>query len=113
MRNIESEIESAVSLLSNRERIFIGWMARGILSWSLKQSDSIDAFITSPDQSRLFETIIDRRNDSIVEYILSHPKQKIVVVYGALHFNGVYESLQKIDKNWKTIDIKTSTPYRR
>jgi hypothetical protein len=111
LRNIESEIQSAVSMLSGQERVFIGWVARGVLSWSLKQSDSIDAFLTSSAQPQLFTTIIDRRNDSIVDYIVSHPKQKIAVVYGALHFNGVYEALQKIDPKWQTVHINSSSPY--
>ena len=113
LKNIETDIQLAISQLSNRERIFIGWIARGILNWSLKQSDSINSMLISWSQSKLFETIINRRDDRIVEYITSHPNQKIVVVYGALHFNWVYESLQKIDKNWKTIEIKNSTPYTR
>ena len=88
-------------------------MARGILSWSLKQSAHIESLLTDPRQSRLFETIIDRRNDRIVEYIVTHPKQKIVVVYGALHFNGVYESLQKKQKGWNTTHIENISPYSR
>ncbi len=88
-------------------------MARGFLNWSLKQTEDINIIIASSDKAKLFETIIDRRNDQIVEYIITHPKEKIAVVYGALHFNGVYEALQKRDKNWKTIDIKNSTPYSK
>jgi pheromone shutdown protein TraB len=99
--------------LSSQERIFIGWMARGFLNWSLKQSEDISTMLTAGVQAKLFEVIIDRRNDRIVEYIVTHPKQKIAVVYGALHFNGVYEALQKKDKNWKTIHMKNSTPYTR
>lgn len=99
--------------MNYQEKIFISWMARGFLNWSLKQTDDIAMIIASSDQSKLFETIIDRRNDKIVEYIITHPKEKIAVVYGALHFNGVYETLQKRDKNWKTINIKNSKPYSK
>jgi hypothetical protein len=113
LRNIESEIQSTIDTLSGRERIFIGWIARGVLSWSLKQSDSIDVLLTSPAQSKLFETIIDRRNDRIVEYIVAHPKEKIAVVYWALHFNGVYHALQKINPKWQITQIQTSAPYGR
>jgi hypothetical protein len=111
LENIEATIRSTISTLGTQERLFIWWTARALLNWSLKQSEDINSILTSSSQSRLFEVIIDRRNDRIVEYITTHPKQKIVVVYGALHFNGVYESLQKIDKNWNTTDIKNSTPY--
>lgn len=111
--DMESDIIEMVPQMNYQEKLFIEWMARGFLNWSLKQAEDINIIIASSDQSKLFETIIDRRNDKIVEYIITHPKEKIAVVYGALHFNGVYEALQKRDKNWKTIDIKNSTPYNR
>lgn len=111
--DVESEILRMMPNMNYQEKIFIAWMARGFLNWSLKQTEDINIIIASSDKVKLFETIIGRRNDKIVEYIITHPKEKIAVVYGALHFNGVYESLQKIDKNWKTIDIKNSTPYSR
>lgn len=113
LENIEATIKSTMNTLNTPERLFISWTARSLLNWSLKQSEDISILLTSPSQERLFEVIISRRNDLIVEYITTHPKQKIAVVYGALHFNGVYEALQKIDKNWKTTDIKNSTPYSK
>lgn len=82
------------------------------MNWSLKQSDDIETVLTSGPQAQLFSTIIDRRNDKIIEYIQNNPDKKIVIVYGALHFNGIYEALQKIDSSWKTINVDISTPYK-
>ncbi len=111
--DIESALEKNMTSLSSQERIFIGWLARGILSWSLKQSGTIDTLMASPTQARLFDTIVDRRNDSIVAYILAHPTEKIAIVYGALHFNGVYRALQKHDSHWQISKIETRSPYIR
>lgn len=86
-------------------------MARGFMNWSLKQSEDIGSVLTSGPQAQLYTTIIDRRNDRIVEYIQSHPGQKIAIVYGALHFNGVYEALQRTSTKWKINQIKKYTPY--
>ncbi len=113
VEDVESDILELIPHMNYQEKIFISWMARGFLNWSLKQSEDINMIMASSDQSNLFETIIDRRNDKIVEYIITHPKKKIVVVYGALHFNGVYESLQKRDKNWITSKIQSITPYSK
>ena len=41
----------------------------------------------TPMDPTLWTSIIDRRNDSIVEYIRDHPTEHIAIVYGALHFN--------------------------
>lgn len=109
--NIESEIIKATGLLTPQERQFAGWVARGLLSWSLKQSDDIDRLLVSWPQSRLFETIIDRRNDAIVAYVQEHPTENIAIIYGALHFNWVYESLQRLDPTWTITGIDSINPY--
>ncbi|NRH21104.1 hypothetical protein HOO68_03605 [Candidatus Gracilibacteria bacterium] len=109
--DIESEIQKTLSALTSRERIFTGWIARGFMNWSLKQSDDMTSVLTSGSGAQLFTTIIDRRNDKIIEYIQGHPDQNIAVVYGALHFNGVYEALQRANPTWKMKQIKKYTPY--
>jgi len=94
--DLESEIDDIRSQMTDRDQLFLSWVARGLLNWSLSRSSDIDALLaSSPDRSRLFSTIIDRRDDAIVAYIRAHPTENIAIVYGALHFNGVYESLQR------------------
>ena len=110
--NLEWEIQETLSKASKQELLFTGWVARWLLNWSLKQSDDIETVLTSGLQAQLFSTIIDRRNDKIIEYIQNNPDKKIAIVYGALHFNGIYEALQKIDSSWKTINVDISTPYK-
>jgi hypothetical protein len=66
----------------------------------------------SPIDRALWTSIVDRRNDAIISYIRSHPTQNIAIVYGALHFNGVYASLQKIDPSWQIVHIVSQSPYR-
>lgn len=109
--NIESDLQDTLGHLSVREQLFTGWMARGFMNWSLKQSDDMASLLTSGPQIQLYSTIIDRRNDRIVEYIQAHPDQKIAIVYGALHFNGVYEALQHTSSKWKMNQVKKYTPY--
>ena len=110
--SIESELQAVMTTISDREKTFVSWLARWFLNWSLKQSTDIDSLIANGPQAKLFASIIDRRNDKIIEYIESHSKQKIAVVYWALHFNGVYETLQK--KNpWKIVLTKSSSPYSK
>jgi hypothetical protein len=111
--SLEKELQTIIPKLSSQDRIFISWLFRGMLNWSLKQSADIDEFLVGGNKKELFTTIIDRRNDAIVEYILANPNKNIVVVYGALHFNGVYESLQKKQKGWNATHIENISPYSR
>ena len=89
----------------------MSWVGRGLLSWLLRRSADLDSLLTGGSQAQLFTTIIDRRNDAIIRYIQEHPTTNIVVVYGALHFNGVYEALQRTDPKWSVTHIENSEPY--
>lgn len=109
--DIETEIRSTMDAISPRERSWIGWVGRWLLSWSLRRSGDLAGMLTTGSQGQLFTTIIDRRNDAIVRYIQEHPTQRIAIVYWALHFNGVYEALQRIDPKWSVIRIENSKPY--
>lgn len=109
--DIETEIRSIASVLTPRERLWTSWVGRGFLSWSLRRSGDLESLLTSGSQTQLFTTIIDRRDDAIIRYIQDHPQENIAIVYGALHFNGVYEALQKIDSQWVVTQIESSEPY--
>ncbi len=111
--DIGSEIQSFIDRINPRERMFAGWVARGMLNWSLKQSGNTDLLLDDSFHPNFFATIIDRRNDKILDYIQNHPKERIAIIYWALHFNGIYESLQKIDPKWKSTYTRTSKPYSK
>jgi hypothetical protein len=81
LSHIESDIQIATDTLTLRERIWISWVGRGLLNWSLRQSDDLSSMLIGGSQAQLFAAIIDRRNDTIVRYIQEHPTTNIVVVY--------------------------------
>ena len=109
--DIESEIRSTMASMTPRERTWMSWVGGGLLSWSLRRSADLDSLSTGGSQAQLFTTIIDRRNDAIIRYIQEHPTERIAIVYGALHFNGVYESLQRLDPPWTVTHIESREPY--
>ncbi len=45
---------------------------------------------------------LDYRNEFIVNEIIKDAHNKIVIVYGARHFKGVLEGLQKHDSTWRS-----------
>lgn len=110
--DIESQIAIMTTTLSSRESDFARWVVRWLLSWSLKNTGSIEEALSRGPQKDIFDAILRHRNQNIIKYIFEHPHQNIVIVYGALHFNGVYEWLQKIDPNWHTLKSEAFTPYQ-
>lgn len=88
------------------------YAARALLNLSLRYTHLSDSILDTLDPS-LRQAILDRRNAHIVDTLLaSPPEQHIVIVYGALHFDGVYTLLQSRDPNWKVTSITPYFPYQ-
>lgn len=99
-----------ISQFPHGEQIFIKYIVRAFLNWSIVNMTDI-AEITNENNRALFDIILTKRNEKIVNYIQEHPEENIVIVYGALHFSGVFESLKKMDKNWTLQSYSSSAPY--
>jgi hypothetical protein len=57
-------------------------------------------------QDHLMNIILDHRNRYLANYVQASPDKKIVVIYGALHLEGTFEELKKMDPNWTMKKIK-------
>lgn len=53
------------------------------------------------------------RNKKISDAIISSANKKIYIVYGALHFNGVFDNLKKNDQKWEIINTTSKVIFRR
>jgi len=56
------------------------------------------------------EIILDYRNEFLANQIINHNSKKILVIYGANHFKGLWKELHKIDSTWQYDD--TFPDYR-
>lgn len=87
------------------------YVARALLNLSLRYTHLSDVALDALDPS-LRQAILDRRNSHIVDTLIASPEQDVVIVYGALHFDGVYTLLQSRDTNWKVTSITPYFPYQ-
>ena len=60
----------------------------------------------------VFEVILDKRNEHLVDAIVQSPSEHIYIHYGALHFTGVLKWLQKRDPRWHEIVRENYTVIR-
>lgn len=93
------------------ERLFGGYLIRGILNIMLKSNSLSSALSSDPETAPLMQVILHERDKPITHYIQSNTGQSIAVIYGALHFDGVFAELKKSDPNWKIIKTSPYTPY--
>lgn len=62
---------------------------------------------------KLMQVILHERNKPVAEYILKNPDKNIAVVYGALHFEGVFDILKQSDSSWSIVSLEPFFPYRQ
>jgi hypothetical protein len=90
----------------------IGFIGRGFLNFLLKQDTS---FLLSGESGfmdkNLLDIILHERNEHIASVIQSSEKRKIYALYGALHFDGIFAELKRLDPNWKILSVESIRPY--
>ena len=106
--DIEKELEN-ITTLSEHDKLFLHCISRAFFQWALLQSDTLEKDMFW--DSALFDVILHTRNQKIIDYIEKHPKQKIAVVYGALHFSWVYDALHTKNPLWKIDSYPSFSVY--
>lgn len=61
----------------------------------------------------LRDAILSQRNKHVVDTLLVDEKTQIVILYGALHFEGIYELLRADNPQWKITSIEAYYPYKK
>jgi pheromone shutdown protein TraB len=57
------------------------------------------------------EALLDKRNRIVVDtYIRENPKEA-VFLYGALHFDGIFQLLKEQDSRWEIQSLEPLYPY--
>ena len=63
--------------------------------------------------TQLMDVLLHSRNAHIVDTLYKETNGSgVVLVYGALHFQGVYELLRARDPSWRVDSIEPRYPYR-
>ncbi len=106
---VDIEAELAMLQWSEKWPLLAPFM-RSVLNFLLKNEGSIDVF-ASGFPSEVFNTILHDRNEYIVATLESDSHKNIVLVYGALHFQGIYDLLRSHDSNWRILSVEALYPY--
>lgn len=87
------------------------YIFRWFLNFTLSSLSSTDFFLDTLDPG-IRQAIIEKRNQYVVDTFLSDKNQNVVIVYGALHFEGIYAILRSKDPLWNIVTIKPYYPYK-
>ncbi len=110
--DITRELSGALDALRPEERLTLRYIARSFLNLMLKNNqDFLSSEIGSFLASDIMSVILEDRNEHIAETILSSKSDKIYALYGALHFEGIFQKLQKSNPAWKIVRVESMRPY--
>lgn len=99
--DINSEIVAGMAELSDRELLVFRHLNRAMMNFIYNTEAFSGAIKDNFTNRALFEVILDRRNDNLVDWILNNGHDKIFITYWGLHFEWVMKLLKENDPRWK------------
>lgn len=102
-KNIIDMFEERYPALNTFQKNIIRVLSRGMMNILLRTYTN-PAFTQELQKTiPIFEIILDKRNDLLVESIITSPIPNIYIHYGALHYEGVFTRLKEKDPRWQEI----------
>lgn len=103
-------INQTVELMTPKELEMLIQINRALMNFIIKNENVRNSILATSGQWDLFGIILYDRNKVIVDAINKSGDNKIHILYGLMHFNWVWQSLQEEDPNWKLVNIRYFKP---
>lgn len=104
--NPEEILLPYIKSLTPIQKIVLQYCNKAHLNFFIKQDELQEYIGGNPEYENLFSIILDERNKYVAEFIQKSELQKMFVIYGMLHFEGIYSLLKETDPRWNIIDVK-------
>ncbi|MDD2694246.1 MAG: hypothetical protein PHY14_05025 [Candidatus Gracilibacteria bacterium] len=105
------DLEAEIAQLDASERgVLLAPFMRSMLNFFLRNNSSLDS-LASGFSPEVFDVILHDRNAFIVKTLEADTQKNIVLVYGAMHFQGIYDLLKTHDPKWKILSVESLYPY--
>lgn len=111
--DIEKEIDIAINSLTEKQLKIVQYVNRGFMNFFLKNQFLQDILYESVLKEKdIFHVILHKRNEEVVKEIIRSQHDRIVLLYGMLHFEGIFEWLKNEDNTWKILQIEYEIPLK-
>ena len=101
--DVNAEIIKVLSSLNEKQLNILRYVNKSILNLIIKSEWIQNVLTKNFSNEKLFDIILDKRNEVLADEIITSEYKKIYTTYGLLHFEWTFELLQKEDQNWKII----------
>lgn len=110
--DISSELMKELSKLRENELKVLRYINKSFINVIVKSEWLQQAIQDQFANKELFDVILNKRNDVIVNKILTSEDKKIIATYWLLHFAGIFDKLQAADIRWRIIKIDYLYPIK-
>ncbi|MDD3301943.1 MAG: hypothetical protein PHN31_00165 [Candidatus Gracilibacteria bacterium] len=110
--DINKEMINTLNQFNNKELSIIIYINKALLNLIIKNNAKLQPLILDIGNKNLLDIILNERNKNLASEIIKSKYDKIIVTYGLLHFDGVYNLLKENDSNWKIKNIKYFYPIK-
>jgi len=104
--DINSEILELLSHLNPRELAVVRFFNQSIMNFMIKNDSLRDTLLKQSGKTDIFSVILDDRDQYLADEILKNEYQKIHILYGLMHFEGVYQLLREADPRWRITETQ-------
>lgn len=94
------EITKVLTSLNDRQLAILVYLNQAIVSTIIKSEWLRESLLEVSGNANVFEVILEDRNMFLVDAIEQSDEEKIIVIYGLMHFRWVYEELKRRDPKW-------------
>lgn len=108
--DIQQELLSRLTNLNENQLSVLRYINKSILNFIIKHEWLREFIVQKVGLADIFGVILDDRNIFVAQEIITSEFENIFVIYGLMHFDGIFELLQKTDPNWKIIETEYSYP---
>lgn len=106
VHDLNEEVIQKLSLLSPKELVVLRYINQGLLNFMIKHESLRNFLISKLANQDIFSVILDDRNTHLTQEILIRKDKKIIILYGLMHFEWVFNLLKQQDNSWEIIDTE-------
>lgn len=97
------DIDTYIDSLSQKEKDFLKYINQAFMNMIIKNGYIRTGIMKALWNDDIFAVILDDRNAHLVRAITQNPETDIFIIYGLMHFDGVYELLKAENPSWEIV----------
>ncbi len=110
--DVSELVDESLKWLNEKELKILRYINKSFINLIIK-SDNIQSTISSEfANQKLFDVILNKRNEVLKEKILNSEDKNIIITYWMLHFDGLFNELVKSDIRWRIKKIDYISPLK-